>query len=75
MNTHISISHDFYLDISMNKAYDVENDAEPAIGSLFDDWENLNKVIHNQQPATFVDVDRLAAILRAISEELNPQLK
>ncbi len=72
MDTPLLIPHDYYLNISMKEAYNVENDTQPAIGSLHDDWENLSKVINKQQAVTFVDVDRLAAILRAISQEVNP---
>jgi hypothetical protein len=43
------------------------------IGSLSDDINNLKKMItDNQRPCTFVDFDRLASVLRAISQIKNP---
>jgi hypothetical protein len=56
----------------MGEAYDVSQDAKPVIGSLIDDWENLEKLITENNSVAFLDLDRLASILRAISQELNP---
>jgi hypothetical protein len=75
INDNVCISNDYYLHIHMDEAYDFEKNVEPAIGSLFDDWENLCKVISKQQHVTFVDIDRLSSILKAISQELNPPEK
>jgi hypothetical protein len=74
LDSSISISNDYYLNIPMDEAYNVSNSVMPSIGSLYDDWENLMRVINEQQPVTFVDVDRLASIMKAISQELNPPI-
>ena len=42
------------------------------VGSLADDWESLQKVLAGQMP-TVVDFDRLATVLRAISEHMLPR--
>ena len=73
----ISIPQDYYLNIPMDEAYAISKNIEnikPAIGSLYDDWENLTNLIDKKHPVTFVDVDRLASIMKAISQELNPPL-
>jgi hypothetical protein len=46
-----------------------------TIGSLKDDIECLNKLAKNaDRPCTYVDFDRTASLLNAISEKLNPPL-
>lgn len=70
IDSEIEISNDYYLTIPMDEAIDVANDVKPAVGSLFDDWENPDRLVNKLQPATFVNLDRLAAILRAISQEM-----
>ena len=42
-------------------------------GSLSDDIENLKLLLNNKErPCTYVDFDRLASLLRAISQNRNP---
>ena len=43
------------------------------LGSLADDWEALKKISEDEQITTYVDFERLSAILKAVSEELNPE--
>ena len=64
--------NDIYLDIPMGEALQLSKGIKPSVVSLFDDWENLIKILHNKQQISFVDLDRLASILKAISNELNP---
>lgn len=47
-------------------------DVELAVGSLVDDWESLQKVFSGEHIPTYLDFDRMAAILRAISETIIP---
>ncbi len=42
---------------------------EPAVGSLSDDWTELQRLLKDKMP-TAVDFDRLAAVLRAVSDQL-----
>ena len=48
-------------------------DKEPAliVGSLFDDIEELKKILHKKNPTTIVDFDRLANILVAVGERIS----
>ena len=49
-----------------------EKIAKIEIGSLYDDVENIEKLrFNNERPCTYVDFDRVASILRMISEQLN----
>jgi hypothetical protein len=71
---HVDLKQDYYLLISNADWTKVdEENPEPVTGSLVDDWQSLNKVASGDNPMMFVDFDRLASILRAISEKLNPE--
>jgi hypothetical protein len=63
---------DYYWLIGSPEWTDMEKVAEPEVGSLTDDWDSLKKTITGDRIVTYIDFDRLASILRAISEELNP---
>jgi hypothetical protein len=42
-------------------------------GSLYDDLDELEHLVRDpKRPCTFVDFDRAASLLRAVSEQLNP---
>jgi hypothetical protein len=66
------IEQDSYLMIGSDEWYDVVKENTGDIGSLVDDWDSLLKKIHNEEPFSSLDLDRLAAILKAISERINP---
>ncbi len=68
----IEVDTDLYLIIPSDEWDKVEESPTPAIGSLEDDWDNLCKTIDQEEILAISDFDRLAAILRAISEELVP---
>jgi hypothetical protein len=42
---------------------------EVSVGSLSDDWTELQRLLKDEMP-TAVDFDRLAAVLRAVSDQL-----
>lgn len=44
---------------------------ELSVGSLYDDWAELQKIKHGGV-ATVVDLDRFAALVRAISAKIAP---
>ena len=68
----IQLSGDYYKFIPTDEWANVENDVV-LTGSLFDDIESLQKVMNDSERVfTYVDFDRTASILRAISETLNP---
>ena len=68
----IVIEKDYYRDISMSEAFDLEKEATNMVGSLFDDWAGLRALLTGEGEVAFLNLDRLAALLRAISEELSP---
>lgn len=45
---------------------------EIAVGSLTDDWDSLQKLLRNECITTYLDYERFASILRAISETIAP---
>ena len=64
---------DYYWSISAPECYKMTDNPEMVVGSLVDDIEALKKLIDNEErPVTFVDLDRLASVLYAISEGMNP---
>lgn len=68
----INIEEDFYKFIPTDEW---SSFAEEVIetGSLSDDIENLKKLVFDKEhPCTYVDFDRLASVLRAISQIKNP---
>lgn len=68
----ISIEKDYYWNVSMKDAFVLKETPELAVGSLYDDWGNLLKLLDREQIVGFVEFDRMAAILKAISFEFNP---
>lgn len=63
---------DTYRFIPTDKWNSFEEDAI-EVGSLYDDIEALKLLASNEEiPCTYVDFDRLASVLRAISEIQNP---
>ncbi len=72
-STSIKIENDFYRFIPTD-SWDNYEDIILA-GSLYDDLDCLKLIIkESNRPLTYVDFDRLASILRAISEIQNPSV-
>lgn len=71
MEDSLEIDQDYYYNIPMSDAYDVLNDAKVTIGSLRDDWVELERLVGSEKHATLIDFDRFAALLKAISEEIS----
>ncbi len=65
---------DFYKLIGTDEWTNFQDDnIEPDIGSLKDDWETLKLLLTDKdRPLTSVDIDRIASILRIVSEEISP---
>ena len=70
--TSITIDTDFYNLISTDEWNDFSNDVVPVVGSLKDDWESLNMILKGQNAVSYVDLDRFASVLRALSEKISP---
>lgn len=68
----ITINTDFYRVIPSDQ-WDNLNQLQIDNCSLYDDIDSLNLLIENaNRPCTYVDFDRLASLLRAISQINNP---
>ncbi len=68
----IEINTDWYRFIPADEWKDFTKDVV-EVGSLNDDAESLKLMINDKnRQCTYVDFDRLASILRAISQEMNP---
>ncbi|WP_157951128.1 hypothetical protein [Cyanothece sp. BG0011] len=52
--------------------FNSDSPPDAAVGSLVDDWESLQKILTQEHIVTYVDYDRFASILRAISETIMP---
>lgn len=64
----IEISEDLYWDIQAEDLYEVYTKPENLlIGSLYDDWEQMEKIAHDPEEATTYALIWLAAILRAVA--------
>jgi hypothetical protein len=63
---------DYYWIVSSDEWTNFETDVSLDVGSLIDDWKSLQKVISEEHIPTYVDFDRLASILRAVSETIIP---
>lgn len=73
----VELETDYYRLIPTNKWDNFDYDGAPIehVGSLHDDIESLKKMINDPEiPCTYVDFDRLASVLRAISQENNPPI-
>lgn len=67
----INVENDAYRYIPTDSWNIFEKD-EIELGSLFDDVNELKQLVTNDEhPCTFVDFDRLAFLLRFISEKFN----
>lgn len=64
--------YDHYRVLSLESSQGF-GDPEIESCSLFDDVSELKELAASiNRPCTYVDIDRLASVLRAISAELNP---
>jgi hypothetical protein len=68
----VEIGVDEYLLISTSDWEKFDQPYNPITESLLDDIISLRKVQMGELPTSFVDFDRIAALLRGISETLNP---
>lgn len=68
----IELDSDFYRFIPTDK-WDSYEDDIALVGSLYDDWDSLKEILEDSDRAmTYVDFDRIASILRIVSEIENP---
>lgn len=67
----IYISEDYYWEVFFEDACTSKNPLKPVMGSLFDDWEWLEKVLSKENPLTGIDFFRLGNIITAIGHEFD----
>jgi len=71
LDDEVTLNTDYYLTITTDEWERVGENPEPAIGSLHDDWNELRRTLRDEERYfSAVDIDRVASLLRAISEEL-----
>ena len=68
---HFNAETDYYSFIPTEGWNELE-EPEILIGSLYDDVTELKRVVDNDIPFSSVDLDRLASVLRAISQKISP---
>lgn len=67
----IEIETDFYLNIPTSEWSNYDHSVLPE--SLYDDIDSLKLLVEdNERICTYVDFDRVASLLRAISQIQNP---
>lgn len=68
----IDIETDYYWFITSDEWDNFSSTPNMAIGSLIDDWISLQKILRTERMVSYLDYERLASILRAISETIAP---
>ncbi|MGL5806480.1 MAG: hypothetical protein ACRC2R_26210 [Xenococcaceae cyanobacterium] len=70
----VNIETDYYWIITSDDWDDFSSclSPEPCIGSIVDDWNSLQEILKTKQIVTYLDYERLASILRALSETIAP---
>lgn len=68
LNEETHLDMDYYLTIDTSEMVQIEESPEVVIGSLEDDWAELQRRLREGDYFSAVDYDRVAAVLRAISE-------
>lgn len=69
--SHFGINTDYYALIPTDEWEKLEQ-PQIVIGSLFDDTTELKRVLADEIPFTSVDLNRLASLLRALSQVITP---
>lgn len=64
-------SRDYYWSVSSPEWVDMGKEPSLAVGSLDDDISELTKLLVDSDRASAVDLDRAAAVLRMISDDLS----
>ena len=67
----IYIETDYYLLIPTDKWTNLE-EQETVVGSMCDDLSELQKVVRGDAPLSSIDLDRVATVLREVSQLINP---
>lgn len=68
----VTIDTDNYWVVVTSEWNNFNSLPEPGVGSLVDDWGALQKILRGQQIVTYLDFERFASILRAVTESIAP---
>jgi hypothetical protein len=68
----VDIDDDYYWLVSTDEWANFESTPNCVVGSLHDDWAELQKVVRRQQIPTYLDLERFASVLRSLSEKIAP---
>lgn len=71
----VDVETDYYWLIASDEWDNFESSPEAVVGSLVDDWNSLKEILESNRTATYLDYERFASILRAISETIAPSKK
>ena len=71
----VDVETDYYWLITSDEWDDFDSSPEAVVGSLVDDWDSLQEVLESKRIVTYLDYERFASILRAISETIAPSKK
>jgi hypothetical protein len=64
---------DMYWSVGAPECYNMKEEPSLVVGSLKDDLIELKKLLEsNDRPIAFINLERFAAVLNAISQKLNP---
>jgi len=63
--------HDFYWTVLSGDWLDFAKEPKAAVGSLDDDFAEIKKVVAGESSPSTIDFERLAAVLKLLSEELD----
>lgn len=68
----LELETDYYWIVTTDEWDDFSSGSpSTAVGSLVDDWNSLQDAV-NTDRITYLDLDRFASILRALSETISP---
>ena len=68
----IDVETDFYWLVTSDEWSNFNSSPEAVVGSLVDDWNSLQEVLKSKGIVTYLDYERFASILRAMSETIAP---
>lgn len=67
----VEVHHDFYWHIPEDQVYDLSHPpTDHTVGQLFDDWNELKKLLETNRDPIAYDFVWLASLLRVIGEQL-----
>jgi len=70
----IQFENDFYWNISVSEMNDLLQDPKPDIGSLLTDIEFLNTVVEENYDSQYLDLLRIASVLRALYLKIDKEV-